>query len=56
MINEGFVPLLIWILVFRWIAVVTPTDRFKLVRNHCVIEVLVAFCVFNCFGLHFMLE
>ena len=28
-----------------WLAVVTPTDRPKLVRSRCVIEVLVTFCV-----------
>ena len=27
----------------NWVAIVTPTDRHKSVRNRCVIEVLVAF-------------
>ena len=30
-----------------WVTVVTPTDRPKSVRNHCLIELFVALCVLS---------
>ena len=45
LMETSIVPKLLLALFFSLMAVVSPTDRPKSVRNHCLIDVLVVVCI-----------